>query len=119
MKNQSNPSNKEENSFQTESELMDQVVGLASHLISYFETLALYMERVTYIQIQKSIKYIDTLVIVLFIRVIGLVFLSGAVYLGTLKLYDGNHLYASLTVGLFFTIISVVTIRYLIKNLGK
>ncbi|HRG46517.1 MAG TPA: hypothetical protein PLX69_14975 [Leptospiraceae bacterium] len=97
--------------------LLNQVLSLVEHFVSYFELLFLYIQKT----IQKKIQFgfIITIAIfyVLFLKIVGSVLIIMASYFALLKFFNGDHIYTALSLGSCIMIFSFIFLTILIKKI--
>ncbi|MBK6603985.1 MAG: hypothetical protein IPG24_00615 [Leptospiraceae bacterium] len=73
--------------------LLNQVLSLVEHFVSYFELLFLYIQKTIQKKIQFGFIITIAILYVLFLKIVGSILIVMASYFALLKLFNGDHIY--------------------------
>ncbi|MBK8394605.1 MAG: hypothetical protein IPL26_05095 [Leptospiraceae bacterium] len=97
--------------------LLNQVLSLVEHFVSYFELLYLYLQKSIQQKIQFGFIITIAILYMLFLKVVGSVLIITAAYFALLKFFNGDHIYTSLSLGGSLMILSFALLAFLIKKI--
>ena len=86
--------------------LLNQVLSLVEHFVSYFELLFLYIQKTIQKKIQFGFIITIAILYVLFLKIVGSILIIMASYFALLKLFNGDHIYTALSLGFGIMILS-------------
>lgn len=116
-KKKKTPPPQQEEQAEKKDTLLNQVLSLVEHFVSYFELLFLYLQK----KVQQKVQYgfIITIAILymLFLKVVGSILIIGAAYFSLLKFFNGDYIATSLSLGVGIMILSFSLLAILIKKI--
>lgn len=97
--------------------LLNQVLSLVEHFVSYFELLFLYIQKTVQKKIQFGFIITIAILYMLFLKVVGSILIIIASYFALLKFFNGDHISTALSLGSGIMILSFILLAVLIKKI--
>jgi nitrate/nitrite-specific signal transduction histidine kinase len=97
--------------------LLNQVLSLVEHFVSYFELLFLYIQKTIQKKIQFGFIITIAILYMLFLKVVGSILIIIASYFALLKFFNGDHISTALSLGSGIMILSFILLAVLIKKI--
>ncbi|MBK7054836.1 MAG: hypothetical protein IPQ05_02540 [Leptospiraceae bacterium] len=97
--------------------LLNQVLSLVEHFVSYFELLFLYIQKTIQKKIQFGFIITIAILYVLFLKIVGSILIVMASYFALLKYFNGDHISTALSLGSGIMILSFILLAVLIKKI--
>jgi hypothetical protein len=111
------PPRVEESEEEKKDTLLNQVLSLVEHFVSYFELLFLYLQRTIQKKIQFGFIISIAILYMLFLKVVGSILIIIAAYFALLKFFNGDHIATALSLGIGIMILSFILLAVLVKKL--